>query len=278
MIGGLRLSTEWSGPPRALPNSAAMLRALSEQMLVVAQFVKAVWIARAQQLNISDSGDYVRGIAEEGIIRRVYEQGTLTSLECQVEIINTSRHAAVVEDGHVAFHLPSEIDWTKPSVKHGKKGPYLNIPFRHFTPTSKEQGGTHTAIRHQMPEFIYQQARELGPRERLRHAAAPGMTLGPDGNLHEFRRSARGIAGRVNGERAMNPTWKVSKYANLVRRGAEGHTRYMTFRTITPDSDGWHIPAQPGRGVARQVAFAVTHGEGGRKVSEMLRRAMLEGR
>lgn len=304
---GLRLETTWSGRPAYSHNHAAMLRAVADQMMIVAQFVKQLWVARAQQMGISDSGEYVRGIAEQGEIRRVYERSTLTDIEVQLQIVNTAKHASIVEDGHAAFHLPSKIRWGDPGkrVKQGKNGPYMHIPFRHSTPAAAASGPTHTALRTQMPTDIYAKAKNLkrtipnnvGPLYaaggtgrhtgqmfhqadtyqrggRLSHDAA-GIQVSPNGQGVEARRGARAVAGRIDGRQPVNPAWRSSKYAGMMKTGAPGHTRYMTIRTITPNSPGWNIPAQGGRGVARQVAHAVTHGQAGRQISELLRKAIL---
>lgn len=310
-IKGLRLETTWGGPPLFHANPQQILRAVADQLLICAQMVKAIWVARAQQLGVSDSGEYVRGIDEHGEIRRIYERGTMTSVEVQLQIVNTAKHASIVEDGHAAFHLPSKIAWGDPGkrVKRGKKGPYMHIPFRHAAPTKASSGPTKTAIRTQMPADIYARAQRLsrtiaqnqgpfyaaggvgthtgqmfhqadtykrvgpGP-SRLTHDVAASINVTPGGQGIESRRGPRAVAGRIGGRQATNPGWKSSKYAGMMKTGPKGHSRYMTIRTITPNSPGWNIPAQHGRGIARQVAHAVTFGEAGRRISALLQKAI----
>jgi hypothetical protein len=314
MIKGIRLETTWSGPPQVNANARMMLRTVADQLMIVAQMVKQLWIARAQQLGVSDSGEYVRGIDEFGEIRRVYERGTLTSIEVQLQIVNTAKHASIVEDGHAAFHLPSRIAWGDPGkrVKRGKKGPYMHVPFRHGTPTKASAGPTNSAIRNQMPPDIYNRAKSLartvpqnqgpfygangvgthtgqmfmkadtyrrqGPGSpRLSHDVGVGVQVSPNGIGLEARRGSRGIVGRIDGKAATNPAWKSSKYAGMMKTGQARHTRYITIRTITPTSPGWNIPAKGGRGIARQVAHAITYGEAGRRIARLIQKALTTG-
>lgn len=75
----------------------------------------------------------------------------------------------------------------------------------------------------------------------------PGAPSGTEG--FEERRSGRHVPGSGN-----NPGWGTSKYHGMFKTGGRRHTQYMTIRTLTPDSEGWHIPAQAGKGIARMVA------------------------
>lgn len=98
------------------------------------------------------------------------------------------------------------------------------------------------------------------PRKRRldRSDVQPMIQLGGPGadgaEGFEERRSARNVPGL-----GTNPAWQSSKYHGLFRAGPRGHSQYMTIRTMTPDSEGWHIPAQLGKGIVRRVEAALSH-------------------
>lgn len=275
---------------------------LQAAALEAANYAKAAWARTADLLGAHDKGEYINGIQAAAVI--IEHEQTATDSDGQdyyevvVAIKNTAPHANIVEDGHVAFHLPSRIDWSRTDgrIKRTSKGkPYLHIPFRHFAPVKADAGPTHQAIRHQMPQDIYEQAKKLRRRERLnqgpiydekgqfvaadrykwtgkrgkhrleRGEVATGFRVDPNGIAVEERRSER-LIGRTPGPRSkgggrpmVNPEWQTSKWEGLMKTGPIGHTQYMTIRTLTPDSRGWHVPARQGQGIARAVASELGH-------------------
>lgn len=82
------------------------------------------------------------------------------------------------------------------------------------------------------------------------------------GQLYQERRPARlvGVGTDDAGRPMRNPEWKSSRYEGLFRTGGPGHSSYMTVRTLTPDSEGWRIPAQAGYYVAAKTATALGSG------------------
>ncbi len=255
------------------------------------QWLQGLWIRIAQERDIRRSGEYIRGIQEQG---RIEVSGD--GFDLLIEITNTCGHASIVEDGHAAFSMVAAINWSGGSVKHGAKGPYLHIPFRHSAYASSAradaQGLTMGTRRAMMPEDIYRKAKRLQYRQRLnvgrqydasgRFVAAdryawqhpnvkagrrmhrgevsaaftmggPGVDL--DGWAGSYERRSTRLVGRDhNGNPLINPTWKQSKFEGLFKTGAPRHSEYMTIRTITPRSEGWNIPAQAGHGIARTLA------------------------
>ncbi len=186
------------------------------------------------------------------------------------------------------------------SIKVSTSGrPYLHIPFRHTVPGQPGGGMTKSAAKAQMPQSVYQQAkrqiwRVANNRGPVR-AAAPGggrgrfiqrdtyrtedfgkggtqtrMRRGPTstsfapdphtGELVQERRGARVVAAGRRGKDLVNPEWKTSRYEGMIKTGGPGHTRYLTIRTLTPDSDGWNIPAMLGYYVAARTASLIDSG------------------
>lgn len=98
----------------------------------------------------------------------------------------------------------------------------------------------------------YSQPKDAGRRRLDRSHVRAQIQLGDgsEGGAEAFeeRRSARGVPGS-----GVNPEWQSSRYHGLFKTGSRGHAQYMTIRTITPDSEGWHIPAQAGLFVAERV-------------------------
>lgn len=276
------------------PIGEAIEGALNVAMVKSATLVQAVWVGRAQQLDIRQSGAYIAGLQGDGsitVVKPVEADGP-TAIVGEIKVSATAPHSQIVEDGHEAFHLPSRINWAGPRVKQGKNGPYLSIPFRHTAYAEageREAGGyTRASVKAMMPEQIYKQAKRLkrttktnegpirAPGGQFLHAdrynyggrlkrgnvqsgfsAAPGQAAG------EERRGERTVGhvyvGRTMGLRSgklalTNPEWKTSKYEGMMKSGPRGHSQYMTIRVITPRSRGWNIPAQPGYGIGRQVA------------------------
>lgn len=83
----------------------------------------------------------------------------------------------------------------------------------------------------------------------------PGVSAGGPGEPGwSEHRSARYIGRDAQGNKLVNPAWKSSRFEGLMKTGPARHTKYLTIRTITPDSKGWNIPALAGKGVARHVA------------------------
>lgn len=192
------------------------------------------------------SGDYLAKFSVEGAIRYPYKGDPDA-----VAVVNTSAHASFVEEGHEGFHLPSRIRHWKIG-KHGQR--YLHIMFRHYTPGDAGGGITQRA-RQMMPEEVYARAEKLRPRQRLLMPTGRG-SYRQSKSYDFYRKAFGGLPTELETLLKHSPqphgyTWKASPYAGMKKVGRAtpkggGHTRYITFRTITPDSTGWYIPPSPG--------------------------------
>lgn len=245
--------------------------------LRLAEAAKGLWISVAQQMGVHNTGAYIRGIRAEGNTTvKVGQTGDVWTVD--VVIINTAHHASYVEDGHEAFHLPEKIDWSGPRVKHGANGPYLHIPMRHSAYVEQsaraEQGVTPQALRRMMPREVYGEAKALARRIPLREGpirSPAGKFLAADRYAWQpgDEKKAPRLTGRPGaafvasstgeifeerrGPRGENPGWGASRFEGLFKSGPPGHTSYMTIRTITPRSAGFHIPAQAPKPVIATV-------------------------
>ena len=277
------INLDTAGLEAALDAEGPLLMVMDSAVLQVAQAIQATWVGVAQRLKIRASGAYIAGITGDGSVRIIQnatsEGGVISAV---VDVVATAPHSKIVEDGHVAFHLPSKINWaTSPRVKYSKKGvPYLNIPFSHSAYASPEkaeaQGLTTATLRRMMPVEVYNEAKRLtrtvrqkvGPiydakgqflaadrysrGGRLIGGPSSGFFQSKTGALFENRRGARAVSRGM-----VNPAWQSSKFSGLFKGGPKGHSEYTTIRTITPNSPGWNIPAKQGLGVARMVASVV---------------------
>jgi hypothetical protein len=256
-------------------------------------------LAKQEQVHRSGAYiDGIRAAGRVEVVSASVETGAGVA-EVVVDITNTAKHAHVVEVGHAAYSLPQKINWgsTTGSIKRSKDGkPYLHIPFRHFAyaaPGERAKSGhQRSTVAAMMPQAIYNQAKALartlpqrvgpvydasgrfvardryvvqrttlGQPSRLRHDAHVGATAplskraGDAGLDVEVRRAARSM-----GQGLSNPAWQSSKFSGMIKSGPAGHTTYHTIRTITPWSEGFRIPAVPGKYIVARLAKSITTG------------------
>jgi hypothetical protein len=140
-------------------------------------------------------------------------------------------------------------------ARHGKRGAYIIIPFRHGSGESVHfksnldphvralaQGGSVNERRYKrMTENPWSSAitRYKGP-----HGPAVQLGLGP-----KYRKTVK------MSTPATKYTWKRAMLAGVKRYGRAGHTSYLTFRTMSEASDpsAWVVPALPANPVAQSV-------------------------
>jgi len=282
--------------------------AIERGALLAGEYVKQVWGIAALELGAFDTGEYRNGITDEGRIEIMRTPAGGTAVGIDLIVTNTAPHASIVEEGHGAFRLAVKIDWgnTGGSIKVSASGrPYLHIPFRHTVPGQPVGGMTKSASKAQMPQSVYQQAKRQiwrvanntgvvrGPGGQFRQrdtyrtesfgqTGAARMTRGdtstafkPDphtGQLVQERRAARVVAPGARGRDMVNPEWKSSRFEGMIKTGSPGHARYLTIRTLTPDSAGWNIPAMMGYYVASRTAAAL---DSGPELGDLFVQAML---
>lgn len=263
----------------------ADLPALRAAVRAAGGIVQQAWIQLASgQALARDSGSYIAGLQQPGSVRSPFEGDPYA-----VAVFNLAPHAAVIEEGHGPFSLPSRINWGRPSVRRGKNGPYIIIPFQHFTPSASAP----SSRRRSMPAGVYEVARQLRPGERIAlHpregdampvqrgdrvvAMRQGRTISPTNPapFTESRRiwirgqpeaqhpggarSPQSIAAGLELGQAGSPfRTSASIFEGLQKLpGQGGGSKYMTFRIITPRSQGWIIPGRAPTHLSQRAAAA----------------------
>lgn len=221
---------------------------LTERALYdAARAVQAAWVEAAQSGRFFHPGlgGYVRGIVADGSLVYPLDGDSLAAA-----VVNVAPHAAVIEDGAPAYHLPEVINWTTSrAARRAKDGHfYMYIPFRHTVPRTGA-GITSQAQRQMMPRQVYNVARTLQPGQRLTAGASQGARVHAPG----LRPYVPAYAPNVR------PNYThASIHEAMVKRGARGHTQYVTFRTLSERSPGWHIPPRQGTHIAATVAAEVS--------------------
>lgn len=161
-------------------------------------------------------------------------------------VVNTAPYADVLEKGHGGFHLPSHWGRRRGVWRVNAKGGYYQIvPMRHYSPYDLPGGSTTTRRRRVLPRQVYALASILPYGARL---TAFGDLYKQSKSYVYYRQIFPTFPPDLLGDPApFGYEWKASPYENLYRftrptPGGGWHTEYMTFRTITPQSQGWYIP------------------------------------
>jgi hypothetical protein len=173
-----------------------------------------------------------------------------------------------IETGRPARDLKKMLD-TSMKVRLSKKGlRYLIIPFRHNTPGNAAHAPA-------MPDFVYQQAKQLSPSTIVGHGQRPSGTgawslktqapatvrqhkyqwgdrLDVAGAAKSFNSAFGGAAGKINPSALRNYQGMVRM--NTATGQGKKSSAYLTFRVMSEASKGWIIPAQPGQFLAKKVA------------------------
>lgn len=258
----------------AVPAGSADLPLLRAAIEQAGGIVREAWERLAESVLTRGTGAYVQGLQGPDSTRYPLDGDPLA-----VGVFNMAPHAGAVEDGFGPFNLADRVDWSRPSVKHGKNGPYLIIPFRHFSPGAR----TASSRKRSMPAGVYDVARQLkqGERIQLKQPATPGVAL-HRGDRVVASRHGRAVVPtstgaftkprrvwiqgqphtqHVGGERSPAaaaaakglglPAGRVSpSIFDGLQRSSTG---YATFRVLTPKSS-WVIPGRPGLGLAARAA------------------------
>lgn len=117
-----------------------------------------------------------------------------------------------------------------PNVKISKKGYKYNvIPFRQRSFGEGAGVGDHFGEK-PMPKDIYEMAKRLGEKEKLRGTEAQYPP-----RLREITMSLK--TGKPLKLGPVQYQHKAGIYEGMMKKGASGHTRYLTMRTVSEKSD-----------------------------------------
>jgi len=156
--------------------------------------------------------------------------------------------AAEIEHGRPARDLKLMLR-TSMKVRVTQKGTrYLYIPLQHNVPSSG-------ALAPSMPDNVYQIASQLAPSK----VTGMGRRISGTGAWDVNTRQPATVPQRKYqwGDRLDGPNIPKN-YQGMVRFDASGlggqkRSAFLTFRTMSENSKGWIIPAQPGLNIVQNV-------------------------
>ena len=169
----------------ALPVAPAgvVFRALREAVREAGELQQQAWLKLADGEVVNRlTGAYIAGLRSAESFQYPYDNDKLA-----VGVFNVAAHAAPIEYGTEAFDLAKKIRWGHtPKSRLGKKGWYIRIPFRHYTPAKEGEGASVGREKASMPRAVYNLAKHLEPGERL--TGRPGRIVTETGRVPGGRR------------------------------------------------------------------------------------------
>lgn len=186
------------------------------------------------------------------------------------------KHADEIETGRPQRDLKRMLD-TSLKVRRTEGGKrFLVIPMRHNTPGNN-------ALARSMPSGIYDMAKTMTPSRVLATGQRPSgqvTHLSPKSGMHPSANQTPYLSNPKTKKASMVPSrqyaWgqrltagaikaagfdaaTAKRYAGMVKMdtstpGGAKSSAYMTFRIMIEGSQGWVVPAQPGRYIAKKVA------------------------
>jgi len=217
-----------------------------QALLDAAELMRAAWIKMAREQLGSESGAYIQGLQDASAI-----EYPLDGDELAIGVTNSAPHAGPIERGFAPFNLADRIkEW-----KYTTGKPHTRVPFRHGAPASPGSG-SRPGRRDEMSPKIHAVAKQLRRGEMLQPPE-----VGHQRRITGWVKDGRGRgAGNVIGRREVGP--RGGRYLvahgvsgnqrNMMKFGGGGQSQYLTFRTITPESN-WIIPGRPGKHFTEQV-------------------------
>lgn len=212
----------------------------------ISDVVQRTWIEYASGATVSYSGGTFVVHVVSGEYVRSIQQGLNMVDELTGEIVTTSPHGAIIEDGIKPYDMKEGL-LTSPKSQWSKdhKSLFITVPFRHGTPTATTLPP--------MPKRVYNQAKKLGYSRRNGALSADngGSKYTWGGKLKE---SSEGQRTKIlpNGR---SYTWKTGLFSGMVRVGQPKHSQYLTFRRVSTNSDpnSWQHPGVPARPIRDAV-------------------------
>lgn len=207
-------------------------------------FVRDTWVAAAEAaLRPPHQATYVAGLLTPESL--VYPDG---GDALAGRVVNVAPGAARIEEGSPAIHLPSAIRWAlSRAARRSKAGRYyLIIPFTHRAPRAPAPSPRPLGM---LSWGQYRVARQLQRGQYLTAGSSAGRAVHAPGLSPYMPRNPRNV----------RPGYMHAALQERLIRTSErrrGYSTFMTFRTMTQDSQGWWLPARPGAHLVPQVTRA----------------------
>lgn len=235
-----------------------------------AMYVRDVWYGAVQ-------GNMLPGMSrpvKDDEYAQSLQTGEAIQLPGPWEALVISTYAGVsrIENGYPPFDIKPGL-LASPNAREGKNGPYMNVPFRHFTPDEEAPFGDRVHGQ-TMPPEVYREAKEMEPYQPGggggRIAGGELETWGQRGKLLEHyltpaqQAGLRKEKGLLAGQ-TLSYEWQTGLYAGMVRVAMtyeqKTQSQYMTWRRVSRKSDpaSWWHPGQSPNPVIRAVAQEAQH-------------------
>jgi len=208
--------------------------------------IQRTWIEYASGAEVTYSGGVFHVSVVTGEYVRSIQEGLRMLGSLTGEILTTSSHGRIIEDGIKPFNQKDKL-LSSPKAKVSKSGSrYLTVPFRHGVP------GTTTM--QSMPQHIYDSAKNLGysRKNNFLVAALTGKKYSWGGRLQS---TSEGQRSHVAPHPGKGYTWKTGLYSGMAKMGKTNHSQYMTFRRVSTNSDpaSWQFPGVKPRPIREAV-------------------------
>lgn len=204
---------------------------LKQAVKIAAHHVANVWRGVvAQSTQIDYEGNTFRVSRRTGNYERSIQVIYPYENDLSALIKATAKYAVAIETGVQPYDM-------KPGLLKGRQ--YVRIPFRHAVPTRNNPGGsiTPTGMR-VMSQEIYDLVKKGG--------RVGASAIGQRSKIVDMNKTGRRIT----------YTWKTGMYTGLAKRGRFLHSQYITFRTVSVNSDprSWWHHGTPPRPLSKAVA------------------------
>jgi hypothetical protein len=229
-----------------------ILARISQVVAATAEAGRLMWaddVMKAKGIWSQEKQDYAKSIK----VRHINEY--------ESEIFSDYKFASDIETGRPSRDLKRMLD-TSTKVRISAKGVrYLIIPFRHNTPGSDAHAQS-------MPQEIYSLVRNRGKFASgsvtgigMRLSVLGAYNIKSQSKILAPQRSYQWGSRLGAGMLGPNQKGKTDRYAGMVAfdtssklPGSKQSSKYLTFRVMTENSNGWIVAAQPGRFIAQKVS------------------------
>lgn len=204
---------------------------LKHAVQLAANHVANVWRGVvAQSTEIDYEGNSFRVSRRSGNYERSIQVIYPYENDLTAMVKATAKYAMAIERGVQPYDM-------KPGLLKGRQ--FVRIPFRHATPGRGNQPGAITATGMRvMSQEIYDLVKKAGQ--------VGSSPIGQRSKIVDLNKTGRRIT----------YTWKSGMYSGMANKGRFLHSQYITFRTVSINSNpsSWWHPGSPPRPLSKAVA------------------------